>query len=152
VTSDCPFNEAALVDEIVDVIQQKQFDYCSTGAEYPDGVDVEVFSFDLLRKAWQNATLRSDREHVTPFIKRAAQQSGKFFMVACPFNLSHIRMTVDEKKDFDAISHLSAVLGTSRDWLSYANYIDQHPGEFANQQIARNEGYLKSIKHDEQNN
>ena len=36
---------------------------------YPDGQDVEVFSFEALEKAWKNSFLLSDREHVTPYIK-----------------------------------------------------------------------------------
>ncbi|KKL95556.1 hypothetical protein LCGC14_1853430, partial [marine sediment metagenome] len=35
---------------------------------YPDGFDVEIFSFKALEIAWNEAELLSEREHVTPYI------------------------------------------------------------------------------------
>ena len=35
---------------------------------YPDGLDVEVFNFDTLRKTWIKAKSKTEREHVTQYI------------------------------------------------------------------------------------
>ena len=37
-------------------------------------LDVEVFSFTALEEAWKNARLPSEREHVTPYIKKSDNQ------------------------------------------------------------------------------
>ena len=37
---------------------------------FPDGLDVEVFSFKALKKAFLNAKTTYDKEHVTTYIKK----------------------------------------------------------------------------------
>ena len=36
---------------------------------YPDGLDCEVFSFDALERTWTEASLPTEREHVTTYIR-----------------------------------------------------------------------------------
>jgi spore coat polysaccharide biosynthesis protein SpsF len=38
------------------------------GRTYPIGLDVEVFTFDALERAWRTAIPKHQREHVTPFL------------------------------------------------------------------------------------
>ena len=47
-------------------------DYVNNTIErtYPRGYDVEVFSFEVLEKAFKECKKRLEREHVTPFILR----------------------------------------------------------------------------------
>ena len=61
---------------------------------------------------------------------------------------SNIRMTVDEKQDFDAINLLVNKLGFDASWMVYTDYILNNFSEFSNQKIIRNEGYLRSIQKD----
>ena len=63
-------------------------------------------------------------------------------------NLNHIRMTVDEKEDFEAIVILVVKLGVNKGWKEYADFIIANPDLFSNQRIIRNEGYLKSLEND----
>ena len=51
-----------------------------------------------------------------------------------------VRMTVDELADFESIKVLIDNLGFNSDWLSYTNFIIDHPNLFKNQQITRNQG------------
>ena len=37
---------------------------------FPIGTDVEVFSFSALNRAWENTQLPSEREHVTPYLRK----------------------------------------------------------------------------------
>jgi spore coat polysaccharide biosynthesis protein SpsF len=69
-TSDCPIIDPRVVDETIRFYKDNNFDYASNNLEpytFPDGMDVEVFSFDALEKAWREATTPSHREHVTFF-------------------------------------------------------------------------------------
>lgn len=154
VTSDCPLIDSGLVDEVVRFAQDNNVDYCSNGfvENYPDGQDVEVFKFSALEKAWQNAQLLSEREHVTPYIRNNSDYKGGNLFSAvnypCESNFSKIRMTVDESRDFDLIEILIDKLGVEKSWLEYTNYIIGNDLTKVNDQIIRNEGLLKSLKND----
>jgi len=68
-TGDCPLHDPAVIDEVVEHFLTGTLDYTHTPANYPEGLDTEVFSFTALERAWKNATLPSEREHVTPYIR-----------------------------------------------------------------------------------
>jgi spore coat polysaccharide biosynthesis protein SpsF (cytidylyltransferase family) len=152
VTSDCPLIDAALIDEVIEMVISKQLDYGSNMLieEYPDGQDVEVFTFKALERAWKEATLESEREHVTPYIRNNASfNSGSIFKsdnYKAPISYNHIRMTVDEPADLATIEEIIKIEGTEKDWLTYTNFILNNSAKLNNQQITRNEGYLKSLK------
>ena len=71
VTSDCPLIDPNLVDELIDFTISNKLDYCSNTLteNFPDGQDIEVFKFKCLLKVWESSTIKTDREHVTPFIR-----------------------------------------------------------------------------------
>src|SRR5882672_5656637 len=77
-TSDCPLIDAELIDKIVQYTIDNKLDYCSNTLDpkYPDGQDVEVFTFAALTKAWNEAKLASEREHVTPYIWKNSTFKG----------------------------------------------------------------------------
>lgn len=154
VTSDCPLLDSELIDHVVKLLIESEADYAANilVEEFPDGQDVEVFSFRSLEKAWKEAKLPSEREHVTPFIRNNSDiKGGNLFKAVhyqAPNNYNHIRMTVDEPKDLDTIKLLVSKLGAEASWLEYTDYIINNINEFTNQDIVRNEGYLKSINND----
>lgn len=157
VTSDCPLIDPALIQDLIEFFLLNKPDYCSNTLDdlFPDGQDIEVFHRLALERAWSDATLPSDREHVTPYIKRNSNLMGGSIFKALSYKegncYSHIRMTVDEKPDLEAIRLLVEKIGAKAGWQEYAEYILQHPDEFTNQTIQRNEGYLKSIHKDQEN-
>lgn len=154
VTSDCPLIDPNLVDEVVSFVQKNDKDYGSNVLieNFPDGQDIEVFKFSALEKAWKEAKLLSEREHVTPYIRNNSDFNGGHLFssvnYACNSDFSNIRMTVDEKRDFDLIEILINELGTDRSWIEYTNYIIENDLIKVNNQIIRNEGLLKSLKKD----
>jgi len=154
VTSDCPLIDPELVDQVVAFAQLKNVDYVSNGFEnqYPDGQDVEVFKFSALKKAWNEAKLNSDREHVTPYIRNNSDVLGGNLFSAknfpCEKDFSNIRMTVDEELDFWVIEKLVANLGIEKSWREYTQYIIDNKLSEINAKIIRNEGYQKSLKND----
>ena len=154
VTSDCPLLDPNLVDAIISYAHANDFDYISNGLveTFPDGQDVEVFKFSALEMAWKNAKLNSEREHVTPYIRNNADGKGDNMYTTNNYpnekDYSHIRMTVDEPRDFDLIEHLIQKLGTNKTWLEYTDYIIANNLTKLNDGIIRNEGFLKSLKED----
>ena len=154
VTSDCPLIDPELVDDVIRFAQDNNTDYCSNGfvENYPDGQDVEVFKFSALKLAWENALLKSEREHVTPYIRNNSDFNNGNLFKAINFpgdsDFSKIRMTVDEQRDFDLMEILIHQLGTDKTWLTYTNFIIENDLTKVNGQIIRNEGFLKSLKND----
>jgi hypothetical protein len=57
-------------------------------------------------------------------------------------------MTVDEQSDLYTIESLIKNLGYNGTWEEYSDFIINNPQKFDNQNIIRNEGYLKSLKKD----
>jgi spore coat polysaccharide biosynthesis protein SpsF len=155
VTSDCPLLDPNLIDAVIEHTISLQADY---GAnifieEFPDGQDVEVFTFTALKKAWKEGKLSYEREHVTPYIRNNSSLNGGGYFnsvhYSAPSNFNHIRMTVDQPKDLETIEILISKLGLEASWEDYTEYIINNIHEFKNQDIIRNEGYLKSLNNDQ---
>ena len=102
ITADCPLIDPYLIDRMVKYFEDNRdkLDYVGMGEPnpYPDGLDTEVFSFKILEKTWKEAKLKSEREHVTPYIWK---NTDLFRIGSIPLDkdLSMLRWTVDEEKD-----------------------------------------------------
>ena len=152
-TSDCPLIDPVLIDAVIEKAIVEKVDYCSNTLieSFPDGQDIEVFTFKALEKAWENSVLISEREHVTPYIKKNSSFFKKSIFTAFSYesNLSQyskVRMTVDEPNDLITIEKLIEKLGVNAKWHEYSElYIKTKSIFDLNSEIVRNEGYLKSI-------
>lgn len=143
ITGDCPLVDPVLVDEVIRQFKAADVDYfCNTSPPtFPDGLDIEVFSFEALKYCAQVTTESFDREHVTPYIS----SSGKFKTASMQNDrdLSALRWTVDEQSDFDVIEkifhHFQPRIDFS--WKEvHELQIKQHELFNANKHLARNEG------------
>lgn len=155
ITSDCPLIDATVIDQVIERCISEGCDYCSNtlNPTYPDGADVEVMKFSALEKAWKEATLTSEREHVTPYIwKNSTAKGGKLFKGLSFENekdFSNYRLTVDEASDFELITKLVEAIGDDKSWQEYIAYLDTHKELFEiNAYIKRNEGLMKSLAQD----
>ena len=150
VTSDCPLLDPVLMDEIIQLAVDNNLDYTTNTLieAFPDGQDVEVIKWSALKKSWIETTLNSDREHVTPYVRKNSSFFGKVLFTSKNFessvNYNSVRMTVDESKDFDAVKTLITNLGIDKNWKVYTDFILNNLGLFYNQKIMRNEGSLIS--------
>lgn len=143
ITGDCPLVDPGLVDEVVDNLLQRRADYASniTPPTYPDGLDVEAFTFQALELAWRHATAAREREHVTPYLR----ESGRFSCVTTrnPTDLSAERWTVDEPADLEVVNRVFTHFHPRRDfgWKDVMALRVEHPEWFeANRHARRNEG------------
>ena len=148
ITSDCPLIDPKLIDLAVDKAIQNKLTYYSNsnGDTLPDGMDVEVFTFEILEDAWKNAKLVSDLEHVTPYIRRNAQHKLLSYYPKEWMKYKSIRLTVDELVDYELILGLIEKYGADQEWLTYADAVLLSADLSAiNQHIIRNEGYMKNV-------
>ena len=152
VTSDCPLIDHRLIDQVIEMTVQNNLDYGANILleEFPDGQDIEVIKWSALEKAWLEAKLPSEREHVTPYIRKNTDFNGGTLFKAMNFpanaNYNQVRMTVDEPSDLDTITLLISKFGLDESWKTYADYIAENSEVFENQKIVRNEGYLESLR------
>lgn len=103
-TADCPLVDPALVDLHIERFAASEADYVTNAIErtMPDGLDVEVISRAILERAAAEATDPSDREHVTPWIRRNART----VRVTQPVDLSALRWTIDDPRDHEVIASI----------------------------------------------
>ncbi len=150
-TADCPLLDPDVIDRVIETFFRGGYDYVSNMLEcsYPDGLDTEVFSFEALERAWREAKLKSEREHVTPYI-RNHPELFRLGNVSHMENISHMRWTVDDPRDIDFVRSVFERLGNSHFGMKeILNLLKKHPELSAkNAGIERNEGYLKSLRED----
>lgn len=154
-TSDCPLIDPILIDKVIDFAIEKDVDYCSNtlSPTFPDGMDIEVFKFTALEKAWEDAQLDSEKEHVTPYIHKNSSFNNEDLFTSCNYeseeNYEHVRLTVDEPADFEVIKLTIAELGLDKGWKEYTDFYLSNPKvSQLNSSTVRNEGYEKSLKED----
>lgn len=111
-TADDPFKTASVIEFCINDLLNSELDYCSNTIDitYPEGLDVEVFTFGALKKAHFTATSQIDREHVTPFIWRNAGNQFSIGQVTTNPNLSEWRLTIDYQHDYEALCALVSLV------------------------------------------
>ncbi len=151
-TGDCPLHDPAVIDAVVRRFLKSEVDYaCNTSpSTYPDGLDTEAFSFAALEKAWREAKLRSEREHVTPYF-RNHPKIFRMCNVAHEQDLSTLRWTLDEPSDLEFVRAVYSYLrGRQFGMYDVLGLLEERPElKKINAGIARNEGLQKSLKEDE---
>ena len=103
ITGDCPIVDVGIISHIINTYLKNKTDYASNShlRTYPDGMDVQVFSFKTLAKANKKAKSRLEREHVTLQIRRNPKLY-KTIHITAPNNLywPELGLTLDEKEDY----------------------------------------------------
>jgi len=153
VTADCPLLDPAVSAEVVGAYRTGAWDYVSNFADrrYPDGLDTEVFSFAALERAWREAALASEREHVTPYIWKHPERF-RLGGVAGAQDLSSLRWTVDQPADLDFVRAVFVALYREGEPFGMANVLDllrRRPElRTINAGFITNEGYTRSLAKD----
>lgn len=150
VCCDNPTHHGEVVDFCIQEFQRYGVDYFSNGNEPPhytqDGLTAEVFTYKALETAFREASMASEHEHVTPYIKK----SGKFSIFWRKFidNYS-FKLSVDTPVDLEINREIFDSMGDSFTIKELNDFILNHP-EITNKNSGTvfNEGYLKSLKED----
>lgn len=127
VTADCPLIDPAVVDRVVRFYKEAggRYVYVSNVLErtYPRGLDCEVFSAQALEQAAREASMDTEREHVTPFFYK----NPKRFAIANVANIgksvSSERWTVDTAEDFELIRRILEALAPSNPRFGFADVL-----------------------------
>lgn len=153
-TGDCVLHDPQVIDEVIGRFVEKKVDYTGTPKNYPEGLDTEVFTFSALERAWKEAKLPSEREHVTPYIKNHPE----LFRIDEKWendigDYSRMHWSVDTQADFDFVTKIFEQLYpmnpsfTKDDILAL---LVEHPEYLQiNKGGTGYEGLTKSLKEDE---
>ena len=147
ITGDCPFIDSKLVDEMLDLYLNSNFDYISNinPPSFPDGLDVEIFSSQVLKTIYELASNKFDLEHVTPYILKNSK--FKKYNFKNKIDYSKYRWTLDEPVDLKVLNKLFNLVGNRYDFfwkdiLKYPSVTDKL--SILNSNITRNEGQIMS--------
>lgn len=110
VTGDCPLVDPKVIDETVSLLEAEQADFAANTVPpdksyFPDGSDVEVFTFEALERAHQECKDKHDREHVTFYFWKY-NNGFKTAQLTNDKNYSKYRFTVDYPQDLEVMDFL----------------------------------------------
>lgn len=109
-TADCPLIDPLIIDETISLFLESNIDYAANTTPpetsfYPDGVDVEVFSFNALSRAERECESMLDREHVTlNFWKYKNNFSA--IQLKRDTDVSQYRITIDYTEDLTVMEFI----------------------------------------------
>jgi spore coat polysaccharide biosynthesis protein SpsF (cytidylyltransferase family) len=150
ITSDCPLIDPLLVEKMLQIFLKNNYDYVTNREPptFPDGLDTEIISFSALKRTARYAKMSSEREHVTSYITKNSNKF-KIFNYRNKKDLSHLRWTVDEKRDLDFVKKIYFQMKpkTLFSTNTVLKILAKEPSLLRiNQGIIRNEGHAKSLK------
>ena len=127
-TADCPLIDPQIIDQCIKKFYNNNYDFVANTSPpykktYPDGVDVEVFSFDLIKLVNDKCKSKNDLEHVTPYIWRK-KKKFKLFRFELKKNLAKYRFTLDYKEDFLIIKEIIINLYKKRKKITMENVVN----------------------------
>jgi spore coat polysaccharide biosynthesis protein SpsF len=152
-TGDCPLIDPEIIDRVVEHHIQGAFEYTSNSVErtFPDGLDVEVMTFEALARMWRDAGKPSEREHVTPYLYNHPEQF-RIGKVTQAHDQSRMRWTVDEPADFEMITRIYEALyplNASFGMTDVLDFLALNPNiQASNAMFGINEGYERSLHKD----
>lgn len=155
ITADCPAIDAALVDNVVDVLlgglagEGRPFDFVANRLpppfhrSFPIGLDVEVCTIGALQRAWNEGHDAQHREHVMPFLYEGVKlvplspelsvgHSPRGFEVALRNHvpdLGSCRWTVDTPEDLEFMRQVYGHFGAQEDftWTDLLDLVRREP-------------------------
>jgi spore coat polysaccharide biosynthesis protein SpsF len=153
-TADCPLIDPGLIDETVEALITKHWDFTANrlpppwGRTYPIGLDVEVCTFAALEQAWREADQPYQREHVMPYIyendpvidsrsgeviatgRDISQRRGfRVLLLNGAEDHGALRWTVDTPSDLELVRQVFDRLGKREDftWLEVLDLFQREP-------------------------
>ncbi|MEB1806646.1 MAG: glycosyltransferase family protein [Bacillaceae bacterium] len=102
VTSDCPFVDFDMANEIIETMVTDSADYVKVNGELPRGLVVELFAFSALEYIHEHGKELRHREHVTYYGYEYAEEF-KFTPYEAPTRKRYpeLRITLDTVEDYE---------------------------------------------------
>ncbi len=151
ITADNPLIDPDIIDQAIKKYSTFNYDYLTNSIDrtFPNGTEVEIFSFDALEIAWKYAKKKSEREHVTPYFYNNPKKF-KIHHFKQEKNQSKFRYTIDRKEDYALVVEILSRIKTRP--IKTSDVIELLTNDPTliklNSHLIHNEGYIKSINED----
>jgi spore coat polysaccharide biosynthesis protein SpsF (cytidylyltransferase family) len=151
VTADDPFRDPEVESAVLQVLlSEDKIDYVKS-VGLPEGINAEAVRMRALTKAYHEAKLQSEREHVLPYIWK---QPELFCLkkIEYPRQWEHFRLTLDMDIDWQVVAAIDTALYrqgriyTTKEIMSFLALYPELVG--LNSHIEYNAGYKKSVAND----
>ena len=150
-TADKPLIDPQIVNDSIQKYSNSDCDYLTNSIDrtFPNGTEVEIFSFNALEIAWKFAKKKSEREHVTPYFYNNPNKF-KIHHFKQKQDQSKFRYSIDRKEDYLLVLKILSKINTRPIKTSdIIELLTNYPEiKKLNSHIIPNEGYVKSISED----
>lgn len=113
VTSDCPLLSSEIIDEGIKTFLSKKVDYLHNtnhkSYSFPDGFDIEIFNFKVLKESYYRTKNKTNIEHVTKYM-RANKRYAKYQMKHKNRKLK-AKYSLDTLKEFNKLEKIFEYFG-----------------------------------------
>jgi spore coat polysaccharide biosynthesis protein SpsF len=108
ITGDCPLIDPALVSDAITFFLENNFEYISSGRTgIPDGMGVQIFLTNTLRRSYELAFEAAHFEHVTLHINENPDLFRIHYLeTADNLKRSDLRLTLDTEVDFKLLGEI----------------------------------------------
>lgn len=104
ITADSPLIDPRICKKLVSLLDNEEIEYIRL-VDYPIGIGMEGFTFNALSRAWKEAKLPQEREHVTIYFKNP-QNKFKIFEIKSDRQLGKFHWTVEQEKDMEYVREI----------------------------------------------
>jgi spore coat polysaccharide biosynthesis protein SpsF len=120
VTSDCPLVDPKVLEQMLEYFNASQksnapLDFLANSLvkTFQHGLDVEIFTFVALERAFREATTERDREHASPYM-RNPQNNFRAENFRSKTDVSSHRWTIDTLEDYELVAKIFSGLDTGK--------------------------------------
>ena len=138
-TGDCPLIDPRIVDAMADLflynVEEARVEFLTNcfKRSFARGMDVEVFTAELLEHINLECKAKHEREHVVPYIEEN-RKKYKFLEYSNQNDDSDLRLTVDTEEDYKTICSVVNLINQNIgiDYTSLIKEIRANPGILVN--------------------
>lgn len=134
IPSDVPFIDPKIIDKVISMFYSTNYDYVSNlhPPTFPDGMDIETFSFNALKESYENANIDFHREHTTPYMWDNPEKFkiGYFKSDQKQDYFNEYRFTIDYIEDYLFLKKVykkTLINKLDYSWKDLINFVDSNP-------------------------
>lgn len=126
ITGDCPIIDPQIIEQAIRVFKFNNADYVSNAhiRSYPDGMDVQVFRLETLKRSAELTNDDLDHEHVTLHIRNHPELFSHIHLIAPPKDYwPELGLTLDEADDYILLKKIIEYFGSNNSLFSCSEVI-----------------------------
>lgn len=113
VTSDCPLIDAHYLDLMIEKYFELDLEYLGPkyhgNHKFPDGFNVEIFNYQILKEAYENAS-ENEKEHVTTYLIKKYNNVEFNYPISFQkykyIDFSKLHLSLDTEEDYILLSNI----------------------------------------------